>query len=353
MNKSTGMPKYLQKDPHPNEHGVLLSSRIKCYAEAGMISPFEEDKLKSAGYRLSIGDEYYLGGVRYQLQCSHDSIIIPPYEVAIIKTNEYLKIPWFLIARWNIRVSRAYDGLLWVGAAQVDPGYEGYLSCPIYNLSNKTIQVFRGENIALIDFVKTTKPNGDEIKTIKHHFGDFGRHLESGLLSNREQVDDLRNRVDAAEGRIWLFATLVIAMIGMVVALTAGITLSPNNSSDLGNNWILPLAIGMSFASASLSVLWVSGIFFRPLLKIFEKLSTGRIHTLREDVIHKKFFIFVGVALSATFIFSAYWVYDSGIGTVRNEQEKQKAQTEQKYEDIDQKFKELDQRIFHLEKSEH
>ena len=261
MSKNSGMPDYLRKDPHPNEHGVLLRSRIKCYAEAGMILPFEEDKLKSAGYRLSIGDEYYLGGVRYRLQCSQDSIIIPPYEVAIIKTTEYLKIPWFLIARWNIRVSHAYDGLLWVGAAQVDPGYEGYLSCPIYNLSNKPIQLFRGENIALIDFVKTTKSNGDEIKTIKHHFGDFGRHLESGLLSNREQVDDLRDRVDAAESRIWLFATLVIAMIGMVVALITETILSPNISSDLRNDWILPLAIGMSFASVSLSVLWVSGLF--------------------------------------------------------------------------------------------
>ena len=342
MDKNSGMPIYLRTDPDPDEHGVLLRNRIKCYAKAGMICPFEEDKLKSAGYYLSIGDEYYLGGVRYRLQCDRDSITIPPYEVAIIKTEEYLQIPWFLIARWNIRVSRAYDGLLWVGAAQVDPGYEGHLSCPIYNLSNRSIQLFRGDSIALIDFVKTTKSctNGDEIKTIKHTFGDFGKHLESGLLSNREQVEDLRNRVDAADTRIWIFATLVIGMIGVVVALMTNTALSPGMSTSLRNDWILPVAVGMSFASGSLAVLWVAGLIFGPFYKNLEKFVSLR--TLLPEMMYRRLTVCAGVFLSALFVAVAYWIYDSGIGALREEQRLQHKETEYRYD-------ELNQRIRHLE----
>ena len=76
-----------------------------------------------------------------------------------------------------------------------------------------------------------------------------------------------------------------------------------------------------------------------------------RFHTLREEVMHKRFAALVGVVLSAIFILTAYWAYDSGIGTVRKEQEKQKIQTERRYENINQRYEELNQRIFRLEKS--
>ena len=320
MTEKTEMPFFLQSDPHPDEHGVLVRNRIKQYANKGMIRPFNDGKLKSAGYRLSIGDEYLLGGVQFRLRCQ-DCIVIPPYEVAVIKTAEYIQMPWFLIGRWNIQVSRAYDGLLWVGAAQVDPGYEGNLFCPIYNLSNKEVRLYRGDNIALIDFVKTTPIKGGEIRAIKHDFGDFGKQLESGLLSHRRQVDDLQNRVDEAEKRIWLFAALVISMIGMVVALISKNGVSSNSSGD----WLLPLAFGLSFASVFLSVLWVVGLFFRPLGKTFSKmLSQNRLFSRQAFPS-----LAIGVFLAIAFVFSIYWAIDRGIDLVQK-----KPELEKKYHDL-------------------
>lgn len=334
------MPECLKTDPHPNEHGVLLSNRIKDYAYKGMICPFDKDKLKAAGYRLSIGDEYYLGGDRFRLRCDGDTMEIAPYEVAVIKTKEYINMPWFLIGRWNIRVSHAYDGLLWVGAAQVDPGYEGHLSCPIYNLSNKTVRLKRGDNIALIDFVKTTKSNGDEIEPIRHKFGDFGRHLESGLLSNHEQINDLRNRTDAAESRIWTFATMVIAIIGM----TVGLTMRFLSSSDSGSDWILPIVFGMSVASVSLSVLWVIGLFFRPLAKTLTKILS--LQMLCNAMMYRWLTIIGGIGLSVAFVWIMCWGYTWGINTLREGQSLQ----QQKYEELTQKHEELIQKVELLDK---
>lgn len=83
-------------------------------------------------------------------------IRIPPFNVVVIKTGETINLPRFLIARWNVRVKWAYEGLLWVGGPQVDPGWVGHLFCPLYNLSDKEVVLRFGDAIALMDFVTTT-----------------------------------------------------------------------------------------------------------------------------------------------------------------------------------------------------
>jgi deoxycytidine triphosphate deaminase len=139
--------------------GVLLSDAIEqCAAGFGLITPFSKDNLKPASYKLTIGDEYAIDGKIMPLldESGRNRLVIPSFAVAIIKTRETVNMPRFLIGRWNIQVARAYEGLLWVGGPQVDPGYVGYLFCPIYNLRDKAVELKRGEPIAVIDFVRTS-----------------------------------------------------------------------------------------------------------------------------------------------------------------------------------------------------
>src|ERR1700682_1204554 len=121
--------------PHALRHedkGVLLSDRIKEYCEKYLlISEFDPDRLRPAGYDLSVGRNYSIGGKPLALNDGM-KLQIEPYQVAIIETYETINMPKFLIGRWNIRVQLAYEGLLWVGGAQVDPGVRGPLCCPIY-----------------------------------------------------------------------------------------------------------------------------------------------------------------------------------------------------------------------------
>jgi deoxycytidine triphosphate deaminase len=113
---------------------VLLSDEIKHYAEKYyMVYPFKECNLKPAGIRLCLGSEYARGGKLMKLysEPDKDELVIPPFDVAIISTEEVINLPRFIIARWNLRVSLVYEGLLWTGALQVDPGWCGPLFCPI------------------------------------------------------------------------------------------------------------------------------------------------------------------------------------------------------------------------------
>src|SRR5271166_4763084 len=148
-----------QRDGFPGE-GVVLAQGIKFYChQFDLITPFEVDNLKPANYKLRVGDQYAIGGEIRLLaeELGKDTIVIPPFAVAVIKTLETLNMPQFLIARWNIQVQRAYDGLLWVGGPQVDAGFVGHLACPIYNLSAREVRLRYRDPFAVIDFVKTTK----------------------------------------------------------------------------------------------------------------------------------------------------------------------------------------------------
>jgi len=151
----------IENNPRPSENklgtsGVLLRDEILYYQRScNLIEPFEIENLKPAAYKLRVGDQYSVEGESNHLR-SGQKLTIGPFQVAIIKTRERVNLPHFLIGRWNIQVSKAYKGLLWVGGPQVDPGYSGYLFCPIYNLSSSPVELKQGESLAVIDFVKTT-----------------------------------------------------------------------------------------------------------------------------------------------------------------------------------------------------
>lgn len=248
----------LEHDPFPGDHGVLLSDKIEYYVkEHGIIDPFCEDSLEPAGYQMRVGKVYYHGRDRKVLR-ENEVLEIKPYNVVIIETAERICVPRFMIARWNIKVKLAYKGLLWVGAAQVDPGYVGHLSCPIYNLSRETVCLERNEKLALLDFVKTT-PYSNDCKlapSSPRGIDDFkGRGIESALSQYEERVGDVEEQMHEAEVRSTQFTTLIITLLGVLFAVLMGIE-SIKPISELGT-WAGTLAIALSL-TFSLIALWRS-----------------------------------------------------------------------------------------------
>src|SRR5207244_8005389 len=132
-------------------------------------------------YGLRLGDEYYQNGKIKQLSDNDRFVVIEPHEMVIITTHEFLHVPRYLIGRWNLRISLVYKGLLWAGAAQVDPGYYGNLFCPLYNLSNTTVAIERLDHIFTIDFVKTTAyiPGKSTRYTVKRDKSKLGANVPS------------------------------------------------------------------------------------------------------------------------------------------------------------------------------
>jgi len=166
--------------------------------------------------RLTLGNEAIIAGRLKRIDADHP-LIIPPHQVAIVMTHEKLNIPRFLIGRWNLTVDMVYKGLLWVGALQVDPGWVGYLPCPLYNMSNEEVQIAFREKLFTIDFVRTTPfkqgcipyerkefPPNPPLKTFDRY------HLRSGPYETLQKLDELLD-----------FRSLMVTAITILVAVLA------------------------------------------------------------------------------------------------------------------------------------
>lgn len=261
-----GIPS-LKKDPRfPRTSrlwcgAVLLRDEIRYYVDNYELidhDSFDSENLRPANYDLTLGSECRLGGEPVFLDEKNRYLKIPPFQVAVVSTREKLRLPLFLIGRWNIRVGCAYEGLLWVGGPQVDPGYQGHLYAPIYNLSNRTVILELGKPFATIDFVRTTpftvasEPRFEPKRkdTISAH--DI-HHLSSGPLEERRKTQNLERRMDT-------FQATVLPLIALVFTALAIIAGAPQLVGDGVEKFVqVPLIMIIVAAIAIFISGWILG----------------------------------------------------------------------------------------------
>ena len=158
-------------DPHPESTGVLLSDFIESYVKEFDVlvdrKEFKSENLKPAYYSLTLGREYYMNGKVCELDPAdpaRNTLEIPPNSYIIATTAEKVRLPHYITGRFGLRVEFVYKGLLVGAGPQVDPGYEGYLGCPVHNLTNTPVVIRVGEPYAWIDFTKTSTFGQDALR---------------------------------------------------------------------------------------------------------------------------------------------------------------------------------------------
>src|SRR6266496_697767 len=178
------------KDPdEKSPPGLLLSDRIEFYREkVNLIFPYNRDYLRPASYTLHAGCEYVIsksaGDLEYGDLAEKGKVVIPPNGLIYIRFFEEVNIPHYLIARFNLRVTQVYRGLLLGTGPQVDPGFSGYLGCPIHNFTDtdKTIVFF--DDLITIDFEKTTP----FAQTFFQEIEGKGKELNDEMLVPKEML---------------------------------------------------------------------------------------------------------------------------------------------------------------------
>lgn len=252
MSSSDNMPTPLKEDPREDvqrdwQGAVLLLDEIKyyCQQDPPMIDPFDEKHLKPASYHLRLGKECRVDGKDVELSFNNPRLTIPSHGLAIVSTLERINLPTFLVARWNLKVKMVYHGLVWVGSLQVDPGYQGYLFCPLYNLSTEPMQLGFAEPLFTIDFVRTTRY--DETKGTRPWKSTEGRPTESFKpldvvplkSAPKEQFDKMRGDVEAGredidrfQSRIDSFQAIIFTVLGIIVAALSFVAISEFGGMD-------------------------------------------------------------------------------------------------------------------------
>ena len=155
-------------DPEPDLRGMLSADRIQQYVDlVRLIDPFDPKNLKPASYKLTLGPNYQFAGVNGVLTDDDPSLVIPANSIVFASMQERIRLPHYIAARFNLAIDHIYRGLLLGTGPQVDPGFQGVLSCPLHNISNQTILIPLGEHLATIDFIKTTPFAESSTKTLK------------------------------------------------------------------------------------------------------------------------------------------------------------------------------------------
>ncbi len=212
-----------------DDHGVLLQDKIRMLAEQEVLitEGYDESNVQPASYDLTLGKECYTGTRgRFELTDRNPILSIESYDIAVVSTQEELKLPQYIIGRFNIRIGLIYRGILLVTGPQVDPGYEGKLYTVLYNFSRQPIQLHLDEHVTTIDFIKTTQFDASEIpedkrfKPTRRTFGDYLVSLQSAPKA------DLLDRIGVMEKRLEKFIYLQLSIMGGVILAVIAIVLA-------------------------------------------------------------------------------------------------------------------------------
>lgn len=271
------------KDPCPEiPRGILLGDHIEKYIvklNPPLIDPCLRENIRAASYDLRLGNEYYQhtdDGIHFdsadfkKLTDDNQELTIPAHGLVVVTTLEELHMPRYLVGRWNLRLRLVYRGILWSGAAQVDPGFSGKLSCPLFNLSSQDVTIRRGDRMFSIDFEKTNEytkeshqfrfgkdrekpgvdmaliPNIDlrklshqstehplasSVLNLSHDITSVQKESRAATEKLEDTKEKLEERISGFESNMFLVLSIIfaaIALVGFEPLVTRNVVPSPN-----------------------------------------------------------------------------------------------------------------------------
>jgi deoxycytidine triphosphate deaminase len=181
------------KDPKRNEpsrKGLLLSDEIQAFCENGLlIRDWKPGLLRPASYTMTIGPEYVDSrGKEGTLSNKKSFFYMEPNSIVYVSPREELNLPYYIAARFNLRVKWVYKGILLGTGPQVEPGFVGRLSCPLFNLTGQKVKIKLGDEFATIDFERTSAfCNDTELDTIKNGIAE-GETLDELVVDSRKYL---------------------------------------------------------------------------------------------------------------------------------------------------------------------
>jgi deoxycytidine triphosphate deaminase len=321
----------------------LLSDEIEFYInEYKLVDPPKRDNIMAASYELRVGKKCAIGDKVFSLS-EGEVLTFPKFEVVVVEILETINMPDFLIGRWNIRTRWAYEGLIWVGGPQVNPGFRGKIMCPLWNLSDKEISIPYGEAIAVIDFSTTTSPTVKSNRLpmwdqrSRYIFEDYLKGLRSGLVTLvATGVEDLKiktdqrirsfennanQRLESHQSRMDTFTSVTFSALGILVAAVAIIATKPAGEGAAPQYWWDPTIFWLCSITAILTLF----AFLRPCIAAkTNKLALGLVA-----------FLAVG---SVSLLLLHQRTYEQARRVEINSLEK-------KVEDVDHKRAELEQKL--------
>ena len=196
------------------------------------VLPWREDRVETAGYRLSVGKEYYVNedGSSSVVKLDHeDTFVVNPGQFAFILTKEKVRISKSAIGFISIRASIKFMGLVNVSGFQVNPGHNGNLIFAVFNAGPRHINLREGNDIFslwIADLDAEVKDDHKDTGTIPSDLSNIPMHVINGISGDAltaYQLDSRIKKVEANHNKL----KLILISIGTILAGLIGFLVRP------------------------------------------------------------------------------------------------------------------------------
>lgn len=250
-------------DPFPNIAPALLNSAdlLDYIGSTGMIHPFhpasledpsDEDMqtwVKPASCAIpALGTWLRWSGPECKRETGvlavGDELVIKRNSIVYVTLEPMFRIPPYIAARYNLKITAIYRGFLVGTGPLVDPGFKGQLSVPLHNLTSNDYPLVGGDPLVWMEFTKLSPnkrwSNDGEVRDQSGEFIEFPGRKRGGDVVSRvksawpapvvssisEHIEVARDDADkaklAAEDAAARFTRIsMIGIIGVVIGMVA------------------------------------------------------------------------------------------------------------------------------------
>jgi deoxycytidine triphosphate deaminase len=188
---------------------ILVDSDIRRLCQGGnpLVTPFEPARLQNCRYNLTAGKAFLPEcGNLQELNVSNDAgqrrlhWTIEPTETLVFQTRERVRIPGNLMGQYGQLNRLANIGLNLINESIIEPGYDGYLSCFLVNLSKRPVRVNPEDESAKITFHELREMPAD-LKTLRIEEAEYSQGLsEAASIYPRSflDIESLQSKISNA-----------------------------------------------------------------------------------------------------------------------------------------------------------
>lgn len=200
-------------------------ARLRDRLSDGRITPFSDDRVDGASYRLSIGHEVYVsptaGKPKWKTRSidrlkNGEAFAVPPGQFAFLLTHECVKVGLKEIALISMRAKTKYRGLVNVSGFHVDPGFEGHLIFAVYNAGPVPVHLRQGQEVFLIWFSDLSDHCEESRATGPLHIPS---DLVNGISGGLHSLTGLAQRLDAVTRELAVIRVVAVIAVTLLVAI--------------------------------------------------------------------------------------------------------------------------------------
>ncbi len=209
--------------------GIINRSLLERFLKADILLENASEKYQPASHDLRLGGDVWCQGKFSTLNDENPVLKIPPYSYVIVSAIEKSNLPCFISARFDLKNSLFFQGVILSNGPQIDPGYRGALFCMLYNGSDKPVGIKHGDHFATIEFITTTGVSLGyrDIYQGKTRICDF-MPADAAVSEGGKILERTESKIEKLEAEWKGFRSIVFTILFGALALivTPGITIA-------------------------------------------------------------------------------------------------------------------------------